>query len=553
MKSLLITILLLSSSTIWSECTLEMLDDLPVVTHKSSSCRLQENIEGVASSLHEIDAVRRLIITAESFSPKLSLSHCLQILQASYIHYQDGLAVILEKYPESLETFETFYAMILCKVAVILNSRVKREILKILTTIDQTMQYWHYQANHPIYYFFHKSPYKWITGPRQSIYIQKKLQALQSWYDHYAYTLGLFVSHLDFLSIKGDGAQRRAWITQYVSIIHLLDKTEWKPDAHYTNTHVEIYLEQAIQKLMNCPVYCMKSMKQLFIPSSLERDWVFYGTAACAGIYTARYFNNHPGKLAEWQHKIVTGITNFYINHLQSPINRMRSALIENSIDKDFIDGSNKKIKESVEKIEQNLPKKGSMDDIKNLWKKFCQSYYKYLRENAIGAPEKEFNGQQLIILEQEAIDGFDANMLLVFINHVIATTRGAKMWTITGELPIKSMVTFLGEIITISAMAMKYYVGDYSQDGSTVIKETLQRTANILADLERLMLQSKLTFGAVLLLPTIGLTYCGFKIMKSLIAVMIPQGYDFLTIKRGIDALRRSMVEKTFISKNTR
>lgn len=170
-----------------------------------------------------------------------------------------------------------------------LYDQSQREILEALQEIDQRIAYWQYQKDHAWTYFFSKNPVKWVTGEKQNIEVENKLDILKSHQGELFVLLGQ-LSKLEnefnlgfkdiFLKNPTIGYE---WIDTLLNSLTRI-KTDTIVVAETTNPFVKrlSQLKLKLQKVSNFKEIVLSDIPETMIPSHIERNWLKYSALLLA-------------------------------------------------------------------------------------------------------------------------------------------------------------------------------------------------------------------------------------------------------------------------------
>ncbi len=486
------------------------------------------------NGLENAESVRHLISIAESITPKLSLSNCIRVLDSSYAIYQQAL----EEYKEN-EThkaqLELVYCALLSRVSVIFSASIKSQLLIDLTMLDNAIQYWEFQRHHPMYYFFHKAPKKWINKQLQAQEIREKLELLCAMNNEYSRMLGLLSSHLDFFTDSEPVEKQYQWLAQLVSIAYqVCGNKEWVPDGKLSCTRVQVYIQEAIPFILKHPEQFKKEIKPIDVPPHFERYWTLYLIGTGIGACTARYFNNHPGKINEWQHDVRQAVVNLYHKHLENPLHRIKGAVWDKKIEVDA-EGEVEKITELFEKFTATFPDSVKVQEEKS---KIQETYRNIHRDYVLDYACKKGNFQTPDCSLNAGVDDLDIKPAKELLRNAVHN------YSNVGYTGIKEHTAYVARIAELIAEITAYHTGVSIAAAKDLIKPVLERIARRAGEVELLLLQNRLNFAAILLLPVLGIGYGGFKIIKKLGSMFVPSSYDYHIIKNGVDKIANILLE---------
>ena len=120
---------------------------------------------------------------------------------------------------------------LLLQVSVVLGDYTYKMLLGLLTIVDSHLSYWQEMNDHSDYYFFHKSPFKWIIGKNQQQEINDNIQLLYAIQKKYLKTLGLLTKHLQQFNDNGTIDEHYTWLGQFIMIIQALCTRRHKVDV----------------------------------------------------------------------------------------------------------------------------------------------------------------------------------------------------------------------------------------------------------------------------------------------------------------------------------
>lgn len=222
------------------------------------------------------------------------------------------------------EPFIKRHKEIECGVALqagaLLGNYTNLVLLKLLVTIDDYLLYWQEMSDHPTYYFFHKSPLKWLTGKKQQQEIDENIRLLSALQQKYRKILGRLIKHVQQFNEQGTIEEQDAWLSQFVEIVRGLYIRQ--PIMGYDDSQLIQQMKcelRSASSYKNHEFYCLSQIK----PSNhLVRNWLRY-TALSIAISLA-YKNKTCvqllGKEAQqrYQKSIKRVWSQYFINPLRS-------------------------------------------------------------------------------------------------------------------------------------------------------------------------------------------------------------------------------------------
>ncbi len=213
-----------------------------------------------------------------------------------------------------------------------LGHHARKKLLTVLDSLNEHMAYWRYQEAHQLYYFFHKSPLKWISRSTQKQEINKNLRTLEGARREHFRVLGQLIStcrQFEGEDLDGNSAGAPlAWSVQVVRIIQSMcgrpsllpaDASSYaslmnaaRDVAPALNTHRET-IDQVIDRAKK--------------PNHFVRHWIPYTAAVAAVSATIWYLHNHPGQVTEVGTRVKLATIDNYNTYLKAPFEKVGGAL----------------------------------------------------------------------------------------------------------------------------------------------------------------------------------------------------------------------------------
>ena len=202
---------------------------------------------------------------------------------------------------KKIDWYENAYSPILLQSSVILLNAAREQFLVILDEINSSLLYWKEQKNHPMKYFFHKSPLKWVTGQRQTDEVVGNIKKLEKLEHDIRVLLGRITKHIYAFKPDGNVDECYTWINQLLSMLYCIGvdskKIEYENRFDETADKVRFKLGR-VSSLKNI---LLSKISPAIKPGHIARNWLTY-SAALAAAYVAR---NYYVKNTEVVNKII--------------------------------------------------------------------------------------------------------------------------------------------------------------------------------------------------------------------------------------------------------
>ena len=196
---------------------------------------------------------------------------------------------------DSYQQYEQICSALLLTVSQVFCNEMRNQILQALHDIDNLLVYWNYQHNHQVYYFFHKSPAKWIVGKEQHKEIAHNIHKLERKQRELCILLGSLTEHLhSFTAITTTYEDCYTWIEHLFEIA-----TDIKVSAQYNTDEsrfdeIAALLELKLKRVGKFKNDCLVSIARARKPSRFMRNWLLYTTLLTAVGYIVHYNSQNP-------------------------------------------------------------------------------------------------------------------------------------------------------------------------------------------------------------------------------------------------------------------
>jgi len=246
-----------------------------------------------------------------------------------------------------------------------LGHHARKKLLTVLDSLNEHMAYWRYQEAHQLYYFFHKSPLKWISRTTQKQEINKNLRTLEGARREHFRVLGQLITtcrQFEGEDLNGDSTGAPlAWSVQVVRIIQSMcgrpsllpmDASSYaslmnaaRDVSPALNTHRET-IDQVIDRAKK--------------PNHFVRHWIPYTAAVAAVSATVWYLHNHPGQVTEVGTRVKLAAIDNYNTYLKAPFEKVGGALgfWDTGADatSEFVERQVQCLRQGIEQVKGNVP-----------------------------------------------------------------------------------------------------------------------------------------------------------------------------------------------------
>jgi len=196
---------------------------------------------------------------------------------------------------ETYHQYEQICSALLLTVSQVFYNEMRNQILHALHDIDNLLVYWYYQHNHQMYYFFHKSPTKWVMGKKQEKEIAYNIIRLERKQKELYTLLGALTEHVhSFAAIETKYEDCYVWIEQLFEIT-----SDIKISPHYSTDEsrfdeLAAVLGLKIKQVNTFKKDSLASLATAKKPNRLVRNWILYSTVLAGLAYMAHYNAKNP-------------------------------------------------------------------------------------------------------------------------------------------------------------------------------------------------------------------------------------------------------------------
>lgn len=199
---------------------------------------------------------------------------------------------------EKYQRYEQISSALLLQCAQMLSDNARKQLLDALHEIDELIAYWRRQKNHPLSYYFGKSPHKWILGKSQEKEISSNIKRLEYKQAELYSTLGKLTAHAHYFIERGTTyADCYAWIEELFAVLSCIKIGPEKTADSTRFDKIAAQLELKIKQVGNLSYDCLRSLASAQKSNHFVRHWITYTTALAATAYAVHYCVNHPRAL----------------------------------------------------------------------------------------------------------------------------------------------------------------------------------------------------------------------------------------------------------------
>ena len=164
---------------------------------------------------------------------------------------------------------------LLLQVSVLLRDYTCKMLLDLLAIVDNHLSYWQRMNDCSNYYFFHKSPFKWIIGKNQQQEINDNMQLLYAIQKKYFKTLGMLTKHAQQFNDSATIDEHYVWLGQFIMIIQTLCMRRNKVDAIDCD-HATSAIRQVLKNILSYKNHALLIIGKAKPPYHFVRNWMGY-------------------------------------------------------------------------------------------------------------------------------------------------------------------------------------------------------------------------------------------------------------------------------------
>lgn len=196
---------------------------------------------------------------------------------------------------EAYQQYEQLCSALLLTCAQVFCNEMRNHILHALHDIDNMLNYWCYQHNHQVYYFFHKSPTKWIMGQEQQKEIAHNIVKLERKQKELYTLLGSLTEHVhSFTTVETTYEDCYVWIEQLFEIAAGVKISSQYSTDESRFDEIATVLELKLKRVAKFKADYLTSIAQAKKPSRFARNWIAYTATIAAMAYMVNYHSKNP-------------------------------------------------------------------------------------------------------------------------------------------------------------------------------------------------------------------------------------------------------------------
>lgn len=223
---------------------------------------------------------KALSFISKQSSSAASLSKMIFLLTRELALYGD-INKLYELDEECSTLNDAFLVDVTLQASGILIGEVRSQLLGVLDEINVALTYWQDQKNHPLKYYFHKSPIKWVAGKSQDKEVLHNIRMLEIMLDNVYALLGRITQHVYAFDSNFTNYDSRGWITELISLLAPLgtfrdNDGEEVAELEKSAKTIRFYLG----KSTNVKNTLVRRMSFAKIPGHFARNWMWYVAGA---------------------------------------------------------------------------------------------------------------------------------------------------------------------------------------------------------------------------------------------------------------------------------
>ncbi len=234
-------------------------------------------------------------------------------------------------YKESDTWQERAYGMIVLQCSVVLTNMARTQFLMILDEVNNSLMYWKDQQQHPVKYFFYKSPIKWVKGKRQADEVASNIKKLEKLDYTIRVLLGKLIKHIYNFEVEGNLDTTYAWLD---SLLSILSSVGLGQDIHDKKSRFNRVAEKIQFKLTVVNQYkntIMSKIESAVKPGHIARNWLLYMIAAFGAYQAHNFYITKKDLINESLARSITEVQNLW-GITTKPIQRVRDIILGRSI-----------------------------------------------------------------------------------------------------------------------------------------------------------------------------------------------------------------------------
>ncbi len=207
---------------------------------------------------------------------------------------------------------------LLLKASLPLGEQARSIICEMLHKLDTYIAYWREQKHHPISYFFHKNPKKWVVGPKQKVEIEKNIKELVAVRDDHLRLLSKLAEHESYFEQSASVNEQYEWLARYLSMISTIcyntqAKLEGIPQDEATRFDKLLTL---VNDMLGRVSFHEDNVSRVLggakKPGHITRNWIAYSALAIGASALTWYARRNQERFYNWFNTgVKEGVMNF--------------------------------------------------------------------------------------------------------------------------------------------------------------------------------------------------------------------------------------------------
>lgn len=425
-----------------------------------------------------------------------------------------------------VSSFEALRVAILTKAVEQLLQQAYKTSLETLGMLEMHKKYWAEQYEHQNYYFFHRSPLKWFSkaSRKSEIIINKK--RIDNAYVLHKKVIGRIALLAAGFDAHLSRESQYAWIKHCcISLSHVCFKQplqeEW--DSRDNCIFIVNKLSKALDRRVQST---LKKLQHAFMPSHIERNWVWYtaGIAIVAGGYHC--YKKHPTMFSATWSIMHDKVKENYRQYLNQPIQDVAQALGLSKSDEKLLDAKKlcQQITSGLQEIVDNIGdhknndrKNINLEEVQGIYVRTAQDFRDFHNQNFAKIVEWSPSNQEIDLAAASLDKRFLRQMYDIYSRDADAA----------GYLQIKAIINKAIPLLNIGGQVAAYR-GEKVVGGLIKIIDPITQFIQFFIKQSELMVtQSRLSMAGIALLPAAGVIWGAYKGIRSFGGSLLPKGYD--------------------------
>lgn len=286
-----------------------------------------------------------------SFSPTFSFAQLSGLFRQTVAHRTATCAQKCPTTPEQLELYDQAQLLIathLCKKESLL---LMQELLKILTTLFSSLEYWQDLRTKPLGYFTSQWPTRLWKNKTRTSTVREAISTIKEAIHYYTYYLGSIYHNLYQFELINNESEMRAHLIQTSLLINACiehDSFEYEKNTSLTMQQVYDVLNSAHDRTKNFHINALSKLEKYLKPGHLQRNWTRYAVLATTGLAALTYWHYNKEQVTTWTDQTMQAGKKLFYDSVYQPV--------KNIFDSYFSEKENNKT-EKVKKVRESITK----------------------------------------------------------------------------------------------------------------------------------------------------------------------------------------------------